>query len=167
MANASRLKQGTAAGALLVTVITGFEGVRLNAYPDPATKGPPWTICMGETQGVRPGMRKTLAECKAMLAVRLPNYTRPIAVCLKAPVTDKQFIALVSLGWNIGPGKVCHSKKGPSVIDLFNMGKVREACNAFLKYNKAAGITFPGLTSRRVKERALCLEPPSAGNPLS
>lgn len=163
MANPNRLKQGTAAGAILVTVITGFEGVRQNAYPDPATGGPPWTICMGETQGVRHGMHKTLAECKVMLANRLPQYTRPVAVCLKVPVTDKRFIALVSLAWNIGPGKVCSS----TVMQKLNAGDIRGGCEAFMRYNRAAGVVFPGLTSRRVKERALCLEPASAGNPLS
>ena len=31
------------------------EGLRLTAYPDPATSGAPWTIGYGHTRGVRPG----------------------------------------------------------------------------------------------------------------
>jgi lysozyme len=159
----NRLRNGSAAGAALVALLTTFEGVRLNAYPDPATKGPPWTICMGETQGVHKGMTKTLAECKADLARRVPDYARPIALCAKVPLPDKRYIALVSLAWNIGPGKVCSG----SVMQKLNAGDVRGGCDAFLKYNRAAGIVFPGLTRRRVKERALCLEPVSAENPQS
>ena len=34
----------------------------------------------------------------------------------------------------------------------------RQGCDALMKWNKAAGITFPGLTKRRAKERELCLK---------
>lgn len=161
----SRLKQGTAAGAVLIALITGFEGVRLKAYPDPATGGKPWTICMGQTQGVHPGMVKTLAECKADLYRELPKYAAPIAQCAKVPLPDKRFIALTSLAWNIGPGKVCHAKRGPSVMDLLNAGKVQAGCDKFLEYVYAAGVKWPGLVKRRTKERALCLEPIGPNNP--
>lgn len=158
----SRLKQGTAAGMVLVATITGFEGVRLKAYPDPATGGKPWTICMGQTAGVHPGMVKTLADCKADLYATIPKYAAPIANCAKVPLPDKRFIAFVSLAWNIGPGKACASK----AMQLINQGKVREGCDAFMKYVYAAGVRFPGLVSRRTKERAMCLEPISASNPV-
>jgi lysozyme len=158
----SRLKQGTAAGLILVTTLTTFEGVRTHAYPDPATGGKPWTICMGQTAGVHPGMVKTLAECKADLYATIPKYAAPIAQCAKVPLPDKRFIAFVSLAWNIGPGKACASK----AMQLINKGKVREGCEAFMKYVYAAGIKFPGLVKRRAAERALCLEPISPSNPV-
>ncbi|AJC78375.1 phage-related lysozyme-like domain-containing protein [Rhizobium etli bv. phaseoli str. IE4803] len=37
-------------------------------------------------------------------------------------------------------------------------GPLPLGCEALLKWNRAAGITFPGLTRRRQKERAFCLE---------
>jgi lysozyme len=164
----SRLKQGTVAGAILCTTLSGFEGIRLTAYPDPATHGKPWAICMGKTQGVHPGMRATLAECIRQLYDTVPEYVRPLEVCVRVPVPDKRLIAITSLAWNIGPGKVCGLKgrKQPSVADLLNAGKIRQACDAFLRYDRAAGIYFPGLHSRRVKERALCLEPTGPSNPV-
>lgn len=159
----SRLKQGTAAGAALATCLMAFEGVRTVAYPDPATGGKPWTICTGQTAGVHPGMKVTLAQCMTDLYATIPKYAAPIAACAKVPLPNKRFIALVSLAWNIGPGKVCSG----SVMQLLNAGKVQAGCDAFLKYNRAAGIVFPGLTKRRIKERALCLEPISAtDNPV-
>lgn len=159
----SRLKQGTAAGLILVTTLTGFEGVRTRAYPDPATGGKPWTICMGQTQGVHPGMVKTLVDCKADLYATIPKYAAPIAQCAKVPLPDKRYIALVSLAWNIGPGKVCSGE----VMRQLNKGNVKAGCEAFMKYVYAAGIKFPGLVSRRVKERAMCLEPITTANPVS
>ncbi|MGO7998171.1 glycoside hydrolase family protein, partial [Rhizobium ruizarguesonis] len=37
---------------LAVALVGSFEGLRQNAYPDPATQGKPWTICYGSTNGV-------------------------------------------------------------------------------------------------------------------
>lgn len=165
----SRLRQGTAAGLLLLTVLSGFEGVRLKAYPDPATGGKPWAICMGKTAGVHPGMTATLTECKQQLYDTVPEYVRPLERCIKVPLPDKRLIAVTSLAWNLGPGVVCGTTKRhrlPSVAELLNAGKVQAACDAFMRYVYAAGIKFPGLVSRRTKERALCLEPASTANPV-
>lgn len=164
-----RLKQGTVAGVILGTVLTGLEGVRLKAYPDPATGGKPWTICMGRAYGVHPGMVQTLAQCKADLYAMLPEYIGPLEKCIKVPVPDKRLIALTSLSWNIGPGKVCGLKgrKQPSVADLLNAGKWMQGCEAFFRYEYAAGIYFPGLHKRRLKEVALCVQPISPENPAS
>jgi lysozyme len=164
----SRLKQGTVAGAVLATTLTGFEGVRLHAYPDPATGGKPWAICMGDTNGVKRGDVATLAECKKQLYEVAPQYIKPLEACVKVPVPDLRLIALVSAAWNLGPATVCGKKgrKQPSIVDLLNAGKWKQGCEAFLRYDSAAGIYFPGLHTRRVKERAMCLEPISAKNPV-
>ncbi|WP_292634057.1 lysozyme [Mesorhizobium sp.] len=153
----------------MAATLTGFEGVRLKAYPDPATGGKPWTICMGDTNGVKRGDIATLAECKQQLYDLAPKYIKPLEACLKVPVPDKRLIALTSLAWNLGPGVVCGSSKKnrlPSVAELLNAGKVAKACDAFLRYSYAAGIYFPGLHTRRVKERAMCLEPIGPKNPV-
>jgi lysozyme len=150
----SRLKKGSAVAALAVAVIGGFEGLKLIAYPDPATRGPPWTVCYGETKGVKPGDRYTLQQCKDMLLASLPAYANGIEKCVTAPLPDKRYVALVSFAYNVGVGAACKS----SVVKLINAGRTREGCEALMKWNKAAGITFPGLTKRRDAERAMCLE---------
>lgn len=170
MANfTQRLKQGTVAGAALAVSLSASEGIRLNAYPDPATHGKPWAICMGKTSGVHPGMKATLAECKKQLYEEVPKYVIPLEACIHVPVPDKRLIALASAAWNLGPATVCGKKgrKQPSIADLLNAGQWKEGCDAFLRYDHAAGIYFPGLHSRRVRERALCLEPISTGNPVT
>lgn len=150
----SRLKKGSAVAVLAVGLVGGFEGLRLNAYPDPATQGPPWTVCYGETKGVRLGDSYTLQQCKDMLVSSLQGYATGIERCVTRPLPDKRFVALVSFAYNVGVGAACNS----SVVKLINAGRTREGCDALMKWNKAAGITFPGLTRRRAAERALCLE---------
>lgn len=150
----SRLKKGTIAGALAVSLIGGFEGLRQNAYPDPATGGKPWTICYGHTVGVKPGDHKSIEECKALLLADLAEYAGGIEACTTVPLPDTRLIALTSFAVNVGVTAAC----GSSVIRLINQGRTREGCNALLKWNKAAGIVFPGLTKRRQREQAFCLE---------
>lgn len=149
----SRLKKGGALAAAVVAVVGGFEGLRLNAYPDPATKGPPWTVCYGSTHGVQKGDRHSLAECKAMLVKDLEQYAVGIERCVKVPLPDRRYVALVSFAYNLGVRGACKS----SVVRLINEGKTRQGCDYLLKYNRAAGIVFPGLTKRRQKERELCV----------
>lgn len=150
----SRLKKGGAVAALAVTLVGGFEGLRLNAYPDPATGGKPWTICYGSTNGVKPGDKRTMAECKALLVGELDIYANGIEACVTAPLPDSRFVALTSFAYNVGVKAACRS----SVVGLINAGKTKAGCDALLKWNRAAGIVFPGLTRRRQKEREFCLE---------
>lgn len=151
---ATRMRKNAAVAAVAVALVGGFEGLRLNAYPDPATKGPPWTICYGSTNGVKPGDKKTLEECKALLAAELEDYAAGIEHCVTVPLPDARFIALTSFGYNVGVRAACKS----SVVRHINAGRTREGCDALLKWNKAAGIVFPGLTKRRERERAYCLD---------
>lgn len=150
----SRLKKSAAVAAIAASVVGGFEGIRQVAYPDPATKGKPWTVCMGHTEGVRPGDRYSLAECKALLVADLEIYATGVERCVSAPLPDTRYVALVSFAYNVGVGAACKS----SVVRLINAGDVRGGCDALLRFNRAAGIVFPGLTRRREAERKLCLE---------
>lgn len=151
---ANRLQKGSAAAAMAVALVGSFEGLRQHAYPDPATQGQPWTICYGSTNGVKPGDYKTVEQCKALLSLELQKYAAGIEQCVTVPLPDARFVALTSFAYNLGVGGACKS----SVVRLINQGKTAEGCEALLKYNRAAGIVFPGLTRRRQKERQFCLE---------
>ncbi|ARO23052.1 lysozyme [Rhizobium sp. S9] len=151
---ANRLQKGSAAAAMAVALVGSFEGLRQHAYPDPATQGQPWTICYGSTNGVKPGDYKTVGECRALLSLELQQYANGIEQCVTAPLPDARFVALTSFAYNVGVGAAC----GSSAVKLINQGRTAEGCEALLKWNRAAGITFPGLTRRRQKERAFCLE---------
>lgn len=150
----SRLKKSAGAAALCVTLVGGFEGLRTTAYPDPATKGPPWTICFGATAGVQRGDTASVEECKSRLIFDLQEYALAVERCVTAPLPDERFVALTSFFYNVGVGAGCKS----SVVRLLNTGHTREGCDYLLKFNRAAGVVFPGLTRRRQAERELCLK---------
>lgn len=149
----SRLKRNAAAAALSCAFVGGWEGLQTVAYPDPATKGHPWTICFGETEGVKKGDRRSVEECKAGLIKGLDGYADAIERCVTVPLPDERLIALTSFAWNVGKSAAC----GSSAVRLINAGQTRAGCDALLKWNKAAGIVFRGLTRRRKAERELCL----------
>ncbi|MDP2875573.1 MAG: lysozyme, partial [Holophaga sp.] len=75
---------------------------------------------------------------------------------LKVGVSQQQFDALVSLAFNIGPGKA-GGKNGlinSDVMKKLNSGDPKGAAEAFKTHNKDAGTgkAVQGLTNRRAKE---------------
>lgn len=154
---ASRLKRSAAAAAaaaLCTGLVGGFEGLRTTAYPDPATGREPWTVCFGETDGVRRGDTYTVAQCKEMLAKSLEGYALKLEACVTRPMPDTTYAAFLYLSYNIGSAGFCKS----SVAREWNAGNGRAACDNLLRFNRAAGFVMPGLTRRRTEERALCLK---------
>jgi lysozyme len=151
----NQVRKNAAVAALALSVVGGFEGLRQTAYPDPATRGAPWTICYGHTGHVTPGERDSLAQCKALLLADLDREADGIERCIHVPMPDARYVAVLSLAHNIGVAGVCRS----SIARDLNAGEVQAACDAFLRYDRAAGIVMPGLTRRREQERALCMEP--------
>lgn len=149
----NRIRKGTIAGGIAIAMIGGFEGLRQNAYRDVVGVA---TVCYGETRGVKMGDRYSKAECDDMLIRRVQEFERAVYRCVpsleRAPAT--RAVAHVSLAYNIGDHGYCRS----SIARLQNAGRWREACDFFLKYNRAKGIVFPGLTRRRQAERDLCLK---------
>lgn len=116
-----------------------------------------WTICDGDTKGVRPGMIETEAGCTARLERQLVAHAAPVLKCVpalgRADRTD-QLVASVSLAYNIGTTGFCRS----TAARRFNAGDWRGGCDAFLMWDKAGGRPVRGLTLRRQRERALCLK---------
>lgn len=137
--------------AIAVPLIMVFEGLYTYAYRDPV--GIP-TICFGHIEDVRMGDRSTPEECKQMLFDDLPRYEAGVQRCIRVPMSDKRHAAILSFTYNVGDGALCKS----SVARHLNAGNVRAGCDALLLYNKAKGMTLPGLTRRRHSERRLCLQ---------
>ena len=157
----SRIKKAQMAGAgasaaaflaLAVSTVGGFEGLRLKAYiPIP---GDVPTACYGETRGIRMGMTFTKPDCDAMLLRGLDQFADKMEACARQPMGPEQYVAHLSLAYNIGTGAYCKS----TVVRLHNAGERRASCRAFLMWNKAGGRVVAGLARRRVAERDLCLK---------
>lgn len=150
----NRMVAGTAVAALAVSLVGGFEGLRLQAYIP--VKGDVPTLCYGETRGVRMGQTATVPECDEMLVKRLAEFADGVEKCApglrEAPA--ERYVAHLSLAYNIGEHAYCNS----TVVRRFNAGDVAGSCSAFLMWNKAGGRVLTGLDRRRREERALCMK---------
>lgn len=133
-----------------VALIKSFEGLSLNAYPDPATGGEPVTIGYGHTGGVKMGQTITEAQADAYLRADLDRFED--AVSRLAPVTTQnQFDALVSFTFNLGEGNLSSS----TLLKKHNAGDYAGAKAEFVRWNKANGKVMAGLTRRREAEADL------------
>lgn len=134
-----------------LALIKGFEGLRLEAYPDPATGGEPWTIGYGHTGEVKQGDVITEEEAESLLRQDVAQFEMCVNGALQVNVTQGQFDALVSLAYNIG----CRNLRNSTLMAKLNAGDDVGASAEFLRWNRAAGKVMAGLTRRREAERDL------------
>lgn len=145
-----------------VALIKRWEGCRLEAYPDPATGGEPWTIGWGATgPGIRKGVRWTQAQADDRLALDVERFMRGVSASIRKPTSDNQLGAMTSLAYNIGVGAFRRS----TLLNLLNKGDVAGAARQFDRWNKANGRVMKGLVKRRADERAV-FEQPAADDDL-
>ena len=145
-------------GAQGLALIKQFEGCarlrkdgRFEAYPDPATGGPPWTIGWGATgRGIGPGTVWTQPECDARLTRDLVRFARDVARALgDAPTSQCQFDAMVSFHYNTG------AIARATLTRLHKAGCYAEASAEFAKWVNAGGKRLAGLVRRRAAEAEL------------
>lgn len=133
--------------------IKGFEGRQLVAYRCPAGI---LTIGNGHTgSDVYEGMTITDAQADEYLMQDILTVVRGLARYINVPVTEGQFIALVSLGFNVGASYVVHSC--PKLMRAVNCGDEEEAARQFLDITCSNGVILPGLVRRRKVEADLYL----------
>lgn len=139
-----------------INLIKEFEGVRLEAYPDPAHGWKVPTIGVGHTSAaghppVTKGMKITMAEAESILRRDLQIFEAAVARNVKVPLTGNQFSALVSFTFNLGEGALATS----TLLRKLNAGDYAGAADEFPRWNKANGKVLNGLVRRRAAERAL------------
>lgn len=146
-------------GAALLAAIAAFvapwEGERTEAYLDRIASPPVWTVCYGETRGVRQGDRYTPEQCRSMLLTALEAYRADLIACIPALPAQPEGVqvALTSWTYNVGGRAACRS----TLARLANAGDWRGACYQLTRWNRAGGEVVQGLVNRRAAERALCL----------
>lgn len=132
---------------LAATYVAGpWEGIETTAYWD--AYGGVWTVCRGETKGVKKGDRYTVEQCEAMFIDRLANdFYRPIVRCApelaSAPVSVQA--SMLSGAYNFGVGAWCKSTASRHIRSK----SWRSACEAQTAFNRAGGKVLPGLQRRR------------------
>lgn len=155
----------SAAGAALAGVlIAHWEGMNLVAKHLPFDPPGVITVCGGITNydwpWLKVGMKFTEEQCKAELAVVGQRYATEVAnMCLPDLSTypPHRQAAIASFAVNLGAGRVCNSSIGRDLA----AGRVRDACDAMVKYVRANGNFLQGLLNRRTDamwgERPWCL----------
>ncbi|HEV2502317.1 MAG TPA: lysozyme [Mesorhizobium sp.] len=161
-----RAKAALASGLGLVALTATYlaqpwEGKSNVAYWD--RLGRVWTICYGETKGVKPNMRMSDQQCTAALYRRMEtDYHQPLTKCIKGfdgkPLSWQA--AALDLSWNVGVEAVCRSTAAKRARAGDHIG----SCYAMTWFNKAGGEVVDGLDRRRkfgdasrIGELELCL----------
>ncbi len=136
-------------------IIRKFEGFSLKAYPDPATGGEPYTIAWGLTgDWVKKDTEITMEVAITKYNEYIQRFSSKFDSLLKVKLNKNEYIAVLSLMWNIGGDALAKS----TLLRLLNEGKNLEAAEQFIRWNKANGKTMDGLTKRRLLEKALFLK---------
>lgn len=136
--------------AIALDFVRNEEGCKLKAYLCPAGK---WTIGYGHTAGVTEGMAISQAHAEELLRADVIDVAQRMSSYIKAPVTKWQFIALVSLSFNIGDLR----RKAPKLLHNLNSRQEDKTAHEFLDICRAGGKVVLGLKRRREKEAKLFL----------
>lgn len=139
-----------------IKMIAEFEGFKSKPYLD--VVGIP-TIGHGFT--FYPKTKKkvtlkdspiTLEESYNILSEMLVQFENGVKKAVKVPINQNQFDALVSFSYNVGIGAFSNS----TLLKKLNKNPNDKSIEKeFLRWNKAGGRVFKGLTNRRIKEAKL------------
>ena len=127
--------------------ISEWEGFSEMAYKCPAGV---WTVGYGHTLNVSAGDRITREEARKVLIEDIVRVACRLAPFINAPVNRNQYIALVSLGFNVGPDYVLHHC--PKLMQALNAKRYDDCAEEFLDITRAGGKVLPGLVKRRQAE---------------
>lgn len=139
-------------------LIKPFEGCarfiskeEVKAYPDPGTKGHPWTIGYGSTgPEINSGTVWSIQRCEQELNHHIDYFMSGLFRMSPSLKTEnpKRIAGVLSWVYNCGLGnyRISTFKKR---IDSKDWAGAAKEC---LKWNKAAGRVLPGLTKRRTAE---------------
>lgn len=130
--------------------VAEWEGFRREAYKCPAGV---WTVGYGHTDGVKEGDTIGKSMARELLVDDIRKAAEALAQVINAPVTDGQYIALVSLAFNVGAGYV--KRHCPKLLHCLNTGDDRGAAIQFLDITRCNGKVLSGLVNRRRAEAEL------------
>lgn len=134
--------------AIASDFVKQWEGRELKAYRCSANR---LTIGYGHTKGVQEGDEISPAEAEQLLVEDLTAIADDLNRLVNVPVSESQYIALLSLAFNIGGTAL---KKSTLLFHL-NHKRYDEAAEEFDKWIYAGGKPSEGLKRRRAAERKL------------
>lgn len=133
-------------------IVARFEGLKCVAYLCPAGK---WTIGYGTTgDKVQPGLVITPEVAEQWLEDGLQATAKEVLRIIKVPLSDNEYAALISFGYNVGCGNLASS----TLAKELNAHDYAGAADEFLRWTHGGGRELPGLVARRSAERGLFLK---------
>ena len=148
-----------------IDLIKQFEGVENCVYKDVAgldTIGVGHLITAEEkAEGKFANGCATQEEIDKLLLQDLDSIQKSVRGCIKQPLTQEQYNALVSMAFNVGPSAFCSS----TLVKKINIADYKAVPNEMMRWTKArvSGVLTPvqGLVNRRVAEAQLFAQAPS------
>jgi len=139
-----------------IDFIKGFENFYANAYLCPANVP---TIGWGTTKWdltrpVKLGEKITRAEAERQLRLEVDRVAAAVNTAVKVPLSQSQFDALVSFGYNVGTGWITGRKhQQASFIKALNKGDYDAPVTGLPKFSRTTGgKQLSGLSRRRREE---------------
>jgi lysozyme len=141
-------------------LIKSYEGYSDEAYLCPENV---WTIGWGSTRWsaqrpVRKGDTCIREQAEELLRREIWRVEEAIDQSIKVPLTQGQFDALVSWGYNVGIGWINGKREGgaATLVKYLNKGQYHKVPAELLKFKKGANSkrTIDGLLKRRKREVA-------------
>ena len=132
---------------LAMPFVNPLVSLRLKAYTRPTGV---WTIGGGHTDGVKEGDSCTKVQAEAWIRSDLQSAQTGLAKYINVPVSANQFIALLSLAYNMGAEGVV--QKCPKMLRALNAGDYETAADEFLDVTNGG---LAGLVSRCRREAEL------------
>ena len=140
-----------------IDIIKKYEGFSTTAYPDPKTRGAPWTIGYGFTtvkgRLVQKGDVMSVEEADEHFPLELAPYNLWVKANVKVPLNQNQEDALTCWVYNIGPTKA----KKSTALKLLNAGEYEAAGRSMTLWISPGTRVERGLRKRRQEELALFL----------
>jgi lysozyme len=139
------------ASAVALVSLAVHEGYREQAYiPIP---GDVPTIGYGTTEGVKLGDRTDPIKALQRALSDMQKFEGAIKECVKVPLYQHEYDALVGFSYNVGSNAFCKS----TLVRKLNAGDYKGACDEILRWDRAAGKVIRGLTNRTQKQHKQCL----------
>lgn len=133
-----------------LAILKEFEGCKLTVYKDLVGY---LTVGYGQRTNLPEGTIITQDEADKLLEKSVELTSQGVKACVKVPLNENQFSALVCLAYNIGISALQES----TLVRLLNASDYIGASQQFVRWDKAGGKDIPGLLRRRLTEKALFL----------
>lgn len=144
----------SAAGLVGLVQYEGYTGHAIIPVP-----GDVPTIGFGTTEGVRMGDTITPPKALARALADVQKFEGALKQCVKVPLHQYEYDALVLFSYNVGPTAFCRS----TLVRKLNAGDYAGACAEISRwvFGPRGDCRDPandcyGLVKRRARERALC-----------